>query len=68
MCGITWQVTMREKYPCSGLFWFIFFHIWTEYGEILPISPYSVQLQENTEENNCEYGHFLRSVTHNIDH
>ena len=28
------------------------------------ISPYSVRMQENTDQNNCEYGHFLRSVIH----
>ena len=30
--------------------------------EILRISPYSVQMQENTEQNNAEYQHFLRSA------
>ena len=25
-------------------------HIWTEYGEILRMSPYSVQMRENTEQ------------------
>ena len=30
----------------------------TEYGEILRICPYSVQLQENTDQKNYEYGHF----------
>ena len=24
--------------------------------------PYSVQIRENTDQNNSEYGHFLRSV------
>ena len=31
------------------------------YGEVR-IFPYSVQLRETTDQNNCEYGHFLRSV------
>ena len=31
--------------------------------EILRISPYSVRMRENGEQNNSEYGHFLRSVT-----
>ena len=33
----------------------------TEYGEILRISPYSVRVRENADQNNTEYGHFLRS-------
>ena len=30
-------------------------------GEKLRISPHSVQMLENTDQNNSEYGHFLRS-------
>ena len=52
---------MREKCPYSELFWFAFPHIWTEYGEIFRICPYSVRMQENAEDNNSEDGHFLRS-------
>ena len=29
---------------------------------ILRISSYSVQMRENTDQNNSEYGHFLRSA------
>ena len=54
---------MGEKCPYSELFWSVFSHIWTEYVEILRISPYSVRLRENTDQNNSEYGHFLRSDT-----
>ena len=32
------------------------------YGEILCISPYSVQMQENTDRKKSEYGNFSRSV------
>ena len=28
----------------------------------LRISPYSVRMRENTDQNNSEYGHFLRGV------
>ena len=42
-------------------FWSVFSHIWAEYGEILLISPNSVQMQENTDQSNSEYGHFLGS-------
>ena len=30
----------------------------TEYGEKRSISPYSVRMRENTDQNNSEYGHF----------
>ena len=33
----------------------------TEYGEIIRISLYSVRMQENSDQNNSEYGRFLRS-------
>ena len=35
-------------------------------GVILSISPYSVQMRENTDQNNSEYGHFLRSNAYRI--
>ena len=49
--------SLREKCPYSA-----FSRIRTEYREILRISPYSVRMRENKEQNNSEYGHFLRSV------
>ena len=52
---------LRKKCPYSELFWSTFSHIWTEYGEIRSISPYSVQMRENADQNNYEYGHFSRS-------
>ena len=46
-----WQI--REKiYP----------HIRTEYGEILRISPYSVWMRENEDQNNSKYGNVLRGA------
>ena len=51
----------RKKCPYSELFWSVFSSIRTECGEIWSISPYSVQMRENTDENNSEYGHFSRS-------
>ena len=33
-----------------------------KYGEIRFISPYSVQMRENTDQNNSEYGHVSRSI------
>ena len=53
--------TLCEKCLYSELFWSIFFRIRTEYGEMLRISPYLVRMHENTDKNNSEYGHFLRS-------
>ena len=52
---------MRENCPYSELFWSVFSLILTEYREIPRISPYSVRMRENTDQNNSEYGHFLRS-------
>ena len=56
--------TLCEKCPYSELFWSTFFRIWTDYGEILRISPYSVRMQEDADHNNSEYGHFLRNGNH----
>ena len=33
-----------------NFFWSVFSRIWTEYGEILLISPYSVRMRENTDQ------------------
>ena len=52
---------MRENCPYSKSFWSLFSLILTEYREILRISSYSVRMRENTDQNNSEYGHFLRS-------
>ena len=38
-----------------------FSRIRTEYGEIRRISPYSVRMRKNEDQNNSKYGHFLRS-------
>ena len=56
------RLTVRESSPYSELFWSIFSRIWTEYRQILHIPPYFAQMRENTDQNNSEYGHFLRSV------
>ena len=53
--------------PYSELFWSVFPRIWTEYREIRSISPYSVQIWENADQNNSEYGHFSRSVDLFVD-
>ena len=48
--------TLRKKYPYWELFWSVC-------SQIRCISPYSVQMRENTDQNNPEYGHFSRSGT-----
>ena len=54
------RTSLREKCPYSELFWSLFFHVWTGYARILRISPYSVLMWQNTDQNNSEDGHFLR--------
>ena len=51
---------LRQKSPYSEFFLSVFSRIWTEYGEILCFYPYSVKMQEKTDQKNTEYGHFLR--------
>ena len=53
--------SQRGKCPYSELFWSAFSRTWTEYGEILGISLYLVQMRGNADENNSEYAHFLRN-------
>ena len=55
------QASQCKKCPYSELFWSLFSRIRTEYGEIRSISAYLVQMRENADQNNSEYGHFLRS-------
>ena len=54
--------SLCEKEFVLGVILVLIFRIWTEYGEILFISPYSVRMRENADQNNSEYGHFLRSA------
>ena len=54
---------LHKKCPYSELFWSAFSRIRTEYREKLSISPYSVQMQENADQSNSKYGHFLCSAT-----
>ena len=56
--------TLREKCLYPECFWPISFLIRTEYEKIRNISPYSVWIQENTDQKNSEYGHFLRNESH----
>ena len=53
--------SLRKKCTYSESFWSVFSRIRTEYGEMQSISPYLVQIRENTDQNNSQYGHFSRS-------
>ena len=59
--NLKYDRALRKRYPYSELFWSAFPRIRTEYGETWSISPYSVRMRENADQNNSEYGHFLRS-------
>ena len=52
---------MREKCPHSESFCSAFSRIRSEYG--VRISPYSVQMRENTDQKNFEYGYCSSSIT-----
>ena len=56
-------IVLRRKCPYSELFWSVCFRIRTEIvSEMFRISPYSVRMRENADQNNSEYGHFSHSV------
>ena len=40
-------LSLRKKCPYLELFWSVFSRIRTKYGDILRISPYSIQMREN---------------------
>ena len=58
---------MRKKCPYSELFWSAYSRIRTECREVRSISPYSVRMQESGDQNNSEYGQFLRSASNGKD-
>ena len=59
---------MHEKCLYLELFWSEFSRIRTEYEEILHISPYSVRMRENADQNNSKYGPFEVFYPVNIPH
>ena len=58
--------SLLEKCSYLELFWSTFYRIWTEFLQILRISPHSVRMRENADQNNSEDGHFSRSAFGNI--
>ena len=61
ICSENMQQTPGEKCPPWELFWSVFSRIRTEYRKIQSISPYSVWMREDTDQNNSKYRHFSRS-------
>ena len=51
---------LRGKCAYWEFFWSVFFRIRTEYEQIRNICPCSVQMWENTDQKNAEFGHFSR--------
>ena len=56
-CGLHFQIYTEalaawkvKSVKIRSYFWSVFFHIRTEYREILRISPYSVRMRENTDQ------------------
>ena len=56
------QIALYEKCLYSEFFWSVSSRIRTEYEAMLRISPYSVWMRENLDQENSEYRQFLRSV------
>ena len=46
------KITLRKKCPYSKLPWSVFSRFRTECGEIQSITPYSVRIRENADQNN----------------
>ena len=67
-------ISLRKKCLYLELLWSVFSRIRTEYGMIRSISPYSIRMREDTDQNNSEYGkmfrqYFLLLLVHEIlDH
>ena len=55
-----------SKVPYSEFFWSLFSTFRTGYGEIQSILKYSVQMWENKDKKNSQYGHFSRSASQAI--
>ena len=53
---------LREKFQYSEFSWSLFSRIQTDYAETRSIFPYSVGMRENADQENSEYGHFLRGA------
>ena len=50
------ESTLRKTCLYSEFFWSAFSRIWSEYGDLLCKSPYSVQMRENWDFGNPKFG------------
>ena len=57
------DLPLRKKSPYSELLWSVFSRIRTEYW---CISPYTIRMRENSDQNNSKCWHFSRSVHYAI--
>ena len=57
------SLTLLEKCPYLEFSWSLYSRIRAEYGDLRSKSPYSVRMQEYTDQKNSEYGHFLRPIS-----
>ena len=64
--GLSRISTLSKKCPYLELFWSGFSRIRTESGEIRSISPQSIRMRENADQNNSKCGHFSRRVVFNL--
>ena len=64
--NITMQLwcTLYEKCPNTEFFWSVFSRIWTEYGDLLRKSPYSVRIRENTDQKKLRSWTFFSQWQH----
>ena len=58
---------LRKKSPYLGLFWSAFFLHFPAFG-LNTESPNAGKSRKNADQNNSEYGNFLRSVMQMRDH
>ena len=54
------RTTLPESCQYLEFFWSVFSRIWSEYREMQSNSPYSVQMQKNTDQKSFGFGHFSR--------
>ena len=68
LCVYQQKQSLREKCLYLESFWSVYSRNRTEYRETLRSSPCSIRLRKNVDQNNSEYGHFLRSECNKIRH
>ena len=51
-----------KSVPNTEFFWYVFSRIRTGYKNLRSESPYSVRMEEKTDQKNSVFGHFLHSI------